>query len=99
MCLQEGTHIRAISRLTNLSRNTIRRALRQQAQQHYNSSNRTTKLEQFKPYIEKRHKEYELSAVHLLEETVGGTCVWARTVGLFDHPSVTHVRQEQTYNR
>lgn len=65
---RQGHSIRSISRLTKLSRNTIRRTLRAQVHQPYDSSNRTSKLEEFKPYIEKRYNECGLSAVRLLEE-------------------------------
>lgn len=69
---RQGHSIRSIARLTNLSRNTVRRALRQQhAYQPYDSSNRSSKLEQFKPYVEKRYNECGLSAVRLLEEIRG----------------------------
>ena len=66
---RQGHSIRSIARLTTLSRNTIRRALRQQhAHQPYDSTNRSSKLNQFKPYVEKRSAECGLSAVRLLEE-------------------------------
>ena len=69
---RQGHSIRSIMRLTNLSRNTIRRALRQQhAHQPYCSSNRGSKLDQFKPYVERHWAECGLSAVRLLEEIRG----------------------------
>ncbi len=50
---RQGHSIRSIARLTNLSQNTVRRALRQQhTHQPYDTSNRSSKLAQFKPYVE-----------------------------------------------
>lgn len=68
---RQGHSIRAISRMADLSRNTVRRALRQQSHQPYNTGNRKTKLDEFKPYIDKRYGECGLSAVRLLEEIRG----------------------------
>ncbi|HEU4388123.1 MAG TPA: IS21 family transposase [Blastocatellia bacterium] len=68
---RQGHSIRSIARLTSLSRNTVRRALRQQTQEPYNSTSRTSKLDEFKPYIEKRYNECGLSAVRLLGEIRG----------------------------
>lgn len=68
---REGHSIRSIARLANVSRNTVRRALRQQTQQPYNTGSRDTKLDEFKPYIERRYGECGLSAVRLLEEIRG----------------------------
>jgi transposase len=59
---RQGHSIRSIARLTNLSRNTVRRALRQQhTHQPYDTSNRSSKLDQLKPYVEKRYNERGLS--------------------------------------
>jgi len=65
---QQGHSIRHIARLTGLSRNTVRRALRQKAPSSFQAAERTSKLDDFKPYIEKRFAECALSAVRLLEE-------------------------------
>ena len=68
---REGHSIRMIAKLTNLSRNTVRRALRQQIQEPYNTGTRKKKLDEFKDFIDKRYNECGLSAVRLLEEIRG----------------------------
>jgi transposase len=68
---RQGHGIRSIARLTGSSRNTVKRALRQQSREPYKSTNRSSKLDQFKLYIEKRYNESGLSAVRLLEEIRG----------------------------
>ena len=89
---RQGHSIRSIARLTNLSRNTIRRALREKAHQPYNTAGRTSKLEPFKPYIEKRYNECALSAVRMLEEIrpqgyTGGIHILRRYVQELGAPS------------
>lgn len=65
---QQGHSIRAIARVTGYSRNTIRRVLRQKAPEPFHVPKRPSKLEDFKPYVEKRYQECALSCVRLLEE-------------------------------
>src|SRR5262249_9090309 len=64
----QGQSIRAIAEMTGLSRNTVRRALRQRAPESLQAVERESKLDEFKAYIEKRHQECGLSAVRLVEE-------------------------------
>ena len=62
---REGHSIRAIVALTGLSRNTVRRALRQKVQQPFSAPKRASKLDQFKGYVEQGYNEAQLSAVRL----------------------------------
>ena len=64
----QGHSIRAIAEMTGLSRNTVRRALRQRAPESPQFSERESKLDEFKSYVEKRYRECALSAVRLVEE-------------------------------
>lgn len=64
----EGQSIRAIAEMTGLSRNTVRRALRQRAPEKATPGERESKLDEFKSYVEKRYQECGLSAVRLVEE-------------------------------
>lgn len=64
----QGHSIRAIASMTGLSRNTVRRALRQKAPQAFDPPRRQSKLDQFKAYLEQRYFECRLSAVRLVEE-------------------------------
>lgn len=65
---REGHSVRAIARLTGLSRNTIRRALRGQHDGKRAASDRAGKLDPFKDYLRQRRAEHPLSAVRLVEE-------------------------------
>lgn len=65
---QQGHSIREIAHITGLSRNTVRRALRQKTPQPFQAPVRSSKLDDFKPYIENRFSQCSLSAVRLLEE-------------------------------
>lgn len=64
----EGRSIRAIAEITGRSRNTVRRILRQRTPEPFRSSERTSKLEPFKPYVRERHEQFGLSAVRLFDE-------------------------------
>jgi transposase len=64
----QGHSIRAIVEMTGLSRNTVRRALRQRAPQPIERPQRKSKIDEFKSYVEKRYAECALSAVRLVEE-------------------------------
>ena len=57
-----------------LSRNTVRRALRQKTRHAFTPPKRNSKLEEFKGYIEKRHNECAVSGLRLLGEIQGMGC-------------------------
>src|SRR5512142_723520 len=65
---KQGLSIRAIVEQTGYSRNTVRKILRQKMPAVTPTKPRKSKLDPFKPYVEKRFKEYGLSAVRVLEE-------------------------------
>jgi transposase len=65
---RQGHSIRAIARITGLSRNTIRRVLRGEHSLKREASPRGSKLDPFKDYLRRRRAEYPLSAVRLLAE-------------------------------
>jgi transposase len=65
---QQGHSIRAIMRITGSSRNTIRRVLRAKTPEAFRVDRRSSKLDDYKGYLAKRHKECALSSVRLLEE-------------------------------
>ena len=67
---KQGQSIRAIAKRTGYSRNTIRRVLRQAVPEPFKKPHRSSKLDPFKTYVEKRYRECGLSAVRLLEEIV-----------------------------
>jgi transposase len=54
--------------MTGLARNTVRRALREQAPHPAKKRGRSSQLDPYKPYLEHRYAECALSAVRLLEE-------------------------------
>lgn len=66
-----GHSIRAIERLTGHSRNTIRKVVRGEHQHTFQTPERGSKLDPFKPYLQQRFAEVDLSAVRLLEEIRG----------------------------
>jgi transposase len=67
---QQGVPIRAIARQLGIDRNTVRRALRREGLPRYRRTTpRTSKLDPFKPYLERRLVECpELTAVRLFQE-------------------------------
>jgi transposase len=65
---QQGHSIRAIAELTGRARNTVRRALREKTPAGFRSPERASCLDEFKPYVTRRHAECGLSAVRLLAE-------------------------------
>jgi transposase len=65
---KEGHSIKAISRLTGYSRNTVRRVLREPGPTGYQTPKRTSCLDAFKRYVKERYEATALSAVRLLEE-------------------------------
>jgi len=65
---QEGHSIKAISRLTGLSRNTVRKVLRGEHSLSYTKRSSSSKLDPFKAHIRKRFEACDLSAVRILEE-------------------------------
>jgi transposase len=68
MLAQEGHSARAIARMTGYSRNTVAKLLQQTAPQPFQKPPRASKLDPFKPYLQRRCARYPLSAVRLLEE-------------------------------
>ncbi|HEY0794072.1 MAG TPA: IS21 family transposase [Chthoniobacterales bacterium] len=65
----QGHSIRKIVQLSGLSRNTVRRVLRDKAPQPFQTPERGSKLDPFKEYVTARFRASGLSAVRLLEET------------------------------
>jgi transposase len=65
---RQGHSIRAIARITGLSRNTIRGILRGERPPKREGPPRASKLDPFKDYLRRRRAEYPLSAVRLLTE-------------------------------
>jgi len=65
---RQGHSVRAIARLTGLSRNTVRKVLRGQHDLSRKETPRPSKLDPFKDYLRSRRAEHPLSAVRLLEE-------------------------------
>ena len=65
---KEGHSIKAITRLTGHSRNTVRRVLRQPQPTAFKKPSRQSLLDEFKPYITKRYQECALSSVRLFAE-------------------------------
>lgn len=63
-----GHSIKAITRLTGHSRNTVRRILRQAKPQPFQTPARISQLDQFKPYVEQRYQQCALSTVRLFQE-------------------------------
>ena len=84
---QEGHSIKAITRLTGHSRNTVRRILRQAKPEPFKTPARSSCLDEFKPYVEQRYQECALSTVRLFQEI--------RTMGYTGSP-VTLYRFTQT---
>lgn len=65
----QGMSISAIARKLNLDRKTVRAKLREPAPKPYTrAAPRPSILDPYKPYIEARLKEYDLSAVRLMDE-------------------------------
>jgi transposase len=65
---REGHSLRAVARLTGLSRNTVRKVLRGEHDLRRRPGARASKLDPFKDYLGRRRAEHPLSAVRLLEE-------------------------------
>jgi transposase len=65
---RQGHSIRAIARITGLSRNTVRGVLRGAYPLKREPTQRASKLDPFKDYLRSRRAEYPLSAVRLLTE-------------------------------
>jgi len=65
---QEGHSIKAISRITGHSRNTVRKVLRGQHTLRMKRVKRASKLDPFKDYIQQRYEQFGLSAVRLHQE-------------------------------
>jgi transposase len=65
---QQGQSIREIARLTGLSRNTVRKALRGEHSLKFQTPARGSLLDPFKDYVRQRYDAYGLSAVRLIDE-------------------------------
>jgi transposase len=65
---RQGHSVRAIARITGLSRNTVRKVLRGAHDLKRKEPPRPSKLDPFKDYLRGRRAEHPLSAVRLLEE-------------------------------
>lgn len=65
---KEGHSIKAITRLTGHSRNTVRRILRQPKPETFKTPARSSCLDEFKAYVEQRYQECALSTVRLFQE-------------------------------
>ena len=55
---RQGHSIRAIARMTGLSRNTVRRALNQKMPQPFRQPERPSHLDPYKPYLKQRFEEF-----------------------------------------
>lgn len=66
--LKQGHSQRAVARLTGLSRNTVAKLAQEPAPQPFRPPLRPSQLDPFKPYLQERFQQYQLSAVRLLGE-------------------------------
>ena len=65
---RQGHSVRAIARITGLSRNIVRKVLRGGHELRRKDAPRPSKLDPFKDYLRGRRAEHPLSTVRLLEE-------------------------------
>lgn len=65
---KEGYSIRAIAKISGLSRNTVRRVVLEKVPKEFKKAKRGSKLDEYKGYIEKRYKESGLSAIRIKQE-------------------------------
>lgn len=65
---QQGHSLKAITRLTGHSRNTVRRVVRQPKPEPFKTPARSSCLDEFKPYVEQRYQTCALSTVRLFQE-------------------------------
>jgi len=65
---RQGQSIRRIAQETGRARNTVRRVLRAKEPPRFQIPERSSCLDEFKPYVEKRYRECGLSAVRLQAE-------------------------------
>ncbi len=65
---QQGNSIKAITRLTGHSRNTVRRVVRQAKPEPFKAPARSSCLDEFKPYVAQRYQACALSTVRLFQE-------------------------------
>jgi transposase len=66
--LAEGHSVRAISRMTGHSRNTIKRVASGEHTATMKAVERSSKVDAFEAYVKQRYEEYGLSAVRLIAE-------------------------------
>ena len=64
----QGYSIRKITEVTGYSRNTVRRKLRERTPQAFSMGPRTTKLDAYKDYVQRRFNECGLSGTRLIDE-------------------------------
>jgi len=79
----QGQSLRQIAQVTGLSRNTVRRVLRDKAPKPFQTPERASKLDPFKDYAAARFLASGLSAVRLFEEIqpqgyTGSVITWRR---------------------
>jgi len=67
---REGLSVRNMARITGHTRKTIQKMLREGPPQPLSRPERGSCLDAFKGYVKKRHEDFDLSAVRLLEEIV-----------------------------
>lgn len=65
---EQGLTISAIARELGINRRTVRKALREDRVPEQNRVLRASPIDSFKPYVEERLKQYDLSAIRLLHE-------------------------------
>jgi transposase len=68
MLARQGHSQRQIAALTGYSRNTVAKILAEPAPTPFRKPSRSSKLDPFKPYLDRRFRQYPLSAVRLLAE-------------------------------
>jgi transposase len=68
MLANQGHSARAIARITGYSRNTVAKLLHQPAPVPFQAPPRSSQLDPFKEYLQRRFAEVPLSAIRLLEE-------------------------------
>ena len=88
---RQGHSIRQICRLTGYSRNTVRKVLRDNVLAQKPRKQRSSLLDEFKPYLRERYLETGLSAVRLFDELkqmeyAGSVDVVRRYLNSLDEP-------------
>lgn len=68
MLHKEGHSIRAIARITGLSRNTISKIVKERVPKEFKKVTRKSKLDEYKMYAEQRYQQSQLSTVRIKQE-------------------------------